>query len=182
MGKISQLAVYILMLSLPVGVQAVIIDDFTSKPNNQWQLISDQVMGGVSTGTLSFNQDESQTFAHLNGTVSTENNGGFLQFRANTKNIDKKKVQGIYLNVRGNNEKYYIHLRTAGTLMPWHYYTSDFMTDKTWQTIQLPLDGFAPSSGWLRNSVKSSSIKSVAVVAYGRDHLADIQVAEIGFY
>ena len=66
--------------------------------------------------------------------------------------------------------------------MPWHYYTSDFMTDKTWQTIQLPLDGFAPSSGWLRNSVKSSSIKSVAVVAYGRDHLADIQVAEIGFY
>jgi hypothetical protein len=66
--------------------------------------------------------------------------------------------------------------------MPWHYYSSDFVADKLWQTIKLPLSDFLPSSGWLRNSVKPNSIKSLGVVAFGRDHQADIQVAEIGFY
>jgi hypothetical protein len=66
--------------------------------------------------------------------------------------------------------------------MPWHYYSSYFVANDSWQTIQLPMDSFLPSSGWLRNSVKPTSIKSLGVVAFGRDHQADIQVAEIGFY
>ena len=160
----------------------MIIHDFNTNAQSQWSYVSDQVMGGVSEGSLSFRQEDSQTFAHMTGAVSTENNGGFIQFRADVKNIDKKQLQGIYLNVRGNSEKYYIHLRTSGTLMPWHYYSSDFVADDSWQTIQLPMDSFSPSSGWLRNSVKPNSIKSLGVVAFGRDHQADIQVAEIGFY
>ena len=160
----------------------MIIHDFNTNAQSQWSYVSDQVMGGVSEGSLSFNQEDSQTFAHMTGAVSTENNGGFIQFRTDVKNIDKKQVQGVFLNVRGNSEKYYIHLRTSGTLMPWHYYSSDFVANDSWQTIQLPMDSFLPSSGWLRNSVKPTSIKSLGVVAFGRDHQADIQVAEIGFY
>jgi hypothetical protein len=190
MSIIVKLAIYalftVLPISLPIalsaGAEPMIIHDFNTKAQGQWSYVSDQVMGGVSEGSLSFIQDESQTFAHMTGNVSTENNGGFIQFRTNVKNIDKKQVQGIYLNVRGNSEKYYIHLRTSGTLMPWHYYASDFVADKAWQTIKLPLDSFLPSSGWLRNTVKRTGIKSLGVVAFGRDHKADIQVAEIGFY
>lgn len=182
MRKIIQLAIYTLFISLPVGAEPMIIHDFNTNAQSQWSYVSDQVMGGVSEGSLSFRQEDSQTFAHMTGAVSTENNGGFIQFRADVKNIDKKQVQGVFLNVRGNSEKYYIHLRTSGTLMPWHYYSSDFVADKSWQTIQLPMDSFLPSSGWLRNAVKPTSIKSLGVVAFGRDHKADIQVAEIGFY
>ena len=160
----------------------MIIHDFNTNAQSQWSYVSDQVMGGVSEGSLSFRQEDSRIFAHMTGAVSTENNGGFIQFRADVKNIDKKQVQGVFLNVRGNSEKYYIHLRTSGTLMPWHYYSSDFVADKSWQTIQLPMGSFLPSSGWLRNAVKPTSIKSLGVVAFGRDHKADIQVAEIGFY
>ncbi|MFT7500507.1 MAG: hypothetical protein ACI85Z_001152, partial [Rheinheimera aquimaris] len=31
-------------------------------------------------------------------------------------------------------------------------------------------------------AVKSSSIRSIGIVAFGRDHIADIEIAEIGFY
>jgi len=34
----------------------------------------------------------------------------------------------------------------------------------------------------LRDSVLAKSIRSIGVVAYGRDHRADIQVSEVGFY
>jgi len=182
MRKIIQLAIYTFFISLPVGAEPMIIHDFNTNAQSQWSYVSDQVMGGVSEGSLSFRQEDSQTFAHMTGTVSTENNGGFIQFRTNVKNIDKKQLQGIYLTVRGNSEKYYIHLRTSGTLMPWHYYSSDFLAIDSWQMIQLPLDSFLPSSGWLRNAVKPTSIKSLGVVAFGRNYEADIQVAEIGFY
>ena len=160
----------------------MLIDDFKSTQNNQWQLISDQVMGGVSTGSLDFIKKDKESFAHLTGLVSTENNGGFLQFRADVKHLEKNNIQGIYLQVRGNKEKYYVHLRTGGTLLPWHYYASDFIADKAWKMVRLPLESFEPSSGWLRNSVSAKGIKSLGVVAYGRDHIADIQVTEIGFY
>ena len=186
MSKIVKSAIYAIFTVLPIvlhaGAEPMIIHDFNTKAQGQWSYVSDQVMGGVSEGSLSFRNEDSKTFAHMTGAVSTENNGGFIQFRADVKNIDKKQVQGVFLNVRGNSEKYYIHLRTSGTLMPWHYYSSDFVADKSWQTIQLPMDSFLPSSGWLRNAVKPTSIKSLGVVAFGRDHQADLQVAEIGFY
>lgn len=182
MKKIILIWLLSFLYSKTTGAERMIIDNFNSSSNNQWQLISDQVMGGVSEGSLIFSQVESQTYAHMIGNVSTENNGGFIQFRTNVKNIDKEQVNGIYLNVRGNGEKYYIHLRTSGTIMPWHYYASDFFAGKKWQTIKLPLDSFLPSSAWLRKSVKPTRIKSLGVVAFGRDYESDIQVAEIGFY
>ena len=182
MNKRIQIAICTLFIALPIGADPMIIHDFNTNAQSQWSYVSDQVMGGVSEGSLSYKKDEEQTFAHLVGTVSTQNNGGFIQFRADVKNLNKKQVKGVYLNVRGNNEKYFIHLRTSGTLMPWHYYASHFVADKTWQTIKLPMDSFLPSSGWLRNSVKPTSIKSLGVVAFGRDHVADVQIAEIGFY
>jgi hypothetical protein len=186
MSKIVKLSIFIVLTALPIsfplGAKPMIIHDFNTNAQGQWSYVSDQVMGGVSEGSLIFSQVESQTYAHMKGNVSTENNGGFIQFRTDVKNIDKEQVNGIYLNVRGNGEKYYIHLRTSGTIMPWHYYASDFFAGKKWQTIKLPLDSFLPSSAWLRKSVKPTRIKSLGVVAFGRDYEADIQVAEIGFY
>jgi hypothetical protein len=186
MRKMIQLAIFTvitaLTISLPSGAAPMIIHDFNTNAQSQWTYVSDQVMGGVSEGSLSFSQDKSQTFAQMSGKVSTENNGGFIQFRSDVKNIDKSQVQGVYLNVRGNGEKYYIHLRTSGTLMPWHYYSSGFVASKVWQRVKLPIESFLPSSGWLRNAIKPTRIKSLGVVAFGRDYKADIQVAEIGFY
>ena len=86
----------------------MLLDNFDKKLSLNY--VSDQVMGGVSEGVLIFNQEE--TFAHLTGVVSTENNGGFIQFRTDVETTKNQNIEGIYLKVKGNNEAYFIHLRT----------------------------------------------------------------------
>ena len=62
-------------------------DDFSANDSQRWRYVSDKVMGGVSVGNLYFIQDEQESFAQLTGQVSTENNGGFIQFRTDVKKI-----------------------------------------------------------------------------------------------
>ena len=52
---------------------------FTLDSVKNWKYISDQVMGGVSEGTVSLEQDGDMVFARLTGDVSTKNNGGFIK-------------------------------------------------------------------------------------------------------
>ena len=89
---------------------------------------------------------------------------------------------GVYIKVRGNGQQYYLHLRTAGTLLPWQYYQASFASTSDWQTVRVPLSDFVRSGNWLSKAIRASSIRSIGIVAYGRDHSADLQIAEIGFY
>ena len=53
--------------------------------NEQWEFISDSVMGGISSGELKIVNDENILYYKLFGHVSTDNNGGFIQFRSKIK-------------------------------------------------------------------------------------------------
>ncbi len=158
------------------------MENFKSQPEARWSYVSDQVMGGISQGQLVFKTQQGESIAHMTGQVSTENNGGFIQFRTSIAKGTTATASGVTLRVRGNGQQYYIHLRTSGTLLPWQYYQTSYQTSKQWQTINIPLDDFVASSKWLKSKIKPGSIRSIGVVAFGRDHSADIQVAEIGFY
>ena len=157
-------------------------ENFESNPEQRWRYVSDRVMGGVSTGKVIYAQQEDIHYAHMTGTVSTLNNGGFIQLRANIARGSTAQVAGITLRVRGKPQKYFVHLRTRGTVLPWQYYQAAFEISEQWQTVRLPLDQFAPSGDWLSRAIKPASIRSIGVVALGRDHTADIKIAEVGFF
>jgi hypothetical protein len=93
-----------------------------------------------------------------------------------------KGKTGIKIKVKGNGEQYYLHIRNSSTRLPWHYYQQGFETTSTWREIKLPFQFFKRSSSVLRNLVKQSTIKSIAIVAYGKDHTADISVMSLEFY
>ena len=160
----------------------IMFENFESNPEQRWRYVSDRVMGGVSTGKVIYAQQEDIHYAHMTGTVSTLNNGGFIQLRANIARGSTAQVAGITLRVRGKPQKYFVHLRTRGTVLPWQYYQAAFEISEQWQTIRLPLDQFAPSGDWLSRAIKPASIRSIGVVAFGRDHTADIKIAEVGFF
>ena len=61
--------------------QTMVFEDFTNNPGVRWKFITDQVMGGVSTGNLEFRNEANKNFARMTGMVSLENKGGFIQFR-----------------------------------------------------------------------------------------------------
>ncbi|WP_171237866.1 MULTISPECIES: CIA30 family protein [unclassified Ruegeria] len=157
-------------------------EDFSKSPETRWDYVADTVMGGVSSGHVQFRSEGDVAFARLTGTVSTENNGGFIQFRRKLSDRPDDGVSGVRLLVRGNGEHYFVHLRTRGTVLPWQYYQAEFATSDDWTEVYLPLSGFKASGAMLRATPIADEITSVGVVAYGHDHEARVDVSEIGFY
>ena len=180
--KMAYIWLCIAGLCTAVKADPIMMDNFESQPQARWSYVSDQVMGGISQGQLAFKTEKGESFAHMTGQVSTENNGGFIQFRTSIPKGSTAAASGVTLKVRGNNQQYYIHLRSSGTILPWQYYQASFQASDQWQTIEIPLSAFAASGKWLRKQIKPGSIRSIGVVAFGRDHSADIQISEIGFY
>ena len=94
-----------LLLLVNTANSEMIIDNLENSENRNWVYFTDNVMGGVSTGTFVYIDEDGENFYRMTGNVSTENNGGFIQFATRVDNIDKG-LQGIKIKVRGNNEDY----------------------------------------------------------------------------
>jgi hypothetical protein len=181
LGRLA-LALSILFMPTSVISEQTMIETFKGEPEKRWRFFTDGVMGGVSSGQVAFIREGDQVHARMTGTVSTENNGGFIQMRLELSDRVPEGVRGVYLVVRGNNQRYFVHLRTSGTVLPWQYYQSGFDVTGDWTEVRLPFDKFERSGRLLRSLPRVGSIKSVAVVAYGRDHAVEIDVRELGFY
>ncbi|HSG56127.1 MAG TPA: CIA30 family protein, partial [Paracoccaceae bacterium] len=107
-------------------------------PDDSWTYVSDQVMGGVSEGRARIGTVDGQPVLHLTGQVSTANRGGFIQARVTLDSPPPEKASGVVLRVRGNGEGYFVHLRTAGTVLPWQYYQAPFPTTPDWAEVRIP--------------------------------------------
>lgn len=151
------------------------------KTNFNWTFFSDQVMGGKSEGMANVFTDDDQQFIRLQGNVTTANNGGFIQIRTSVSGLTEE-LKGISLKIRGNGERYYVFVRTASTILPWQYYKADFASKKEWSVIKVEFKKFVRSSGWLNKKIRPEAIKSVGIVAFGRDHDALVDVASIQFF
>ena len=180
------LLVMIILSSKAIAAEEDLTFPFTADSGKYWQYVSDRVMGGVSDGKVSLEQDGEMYYARLTGNVSTKNNGGFIQLRAvvSFENSDKdgKNLQGVRLNVRGNSETYYIHIRTNDTWYPSDYYSATFKADSDWKMIDLPFDNFKRQRGSNEKTLDANNITSFAIVAYGRDFISDVSASSIEFY
>jgi hypothetical protein len=183
-GRMKKSLLLVLLALLPTLTTAedIMIENFKLQPETRWRFFTDDVMGGVSTGQVTFLKEGNQTYAHMTGNVSTENNGGFIQMRMDLPDGAPEDTTGVRLVVRGNNQTYFVHLRTSGTVLPWQYYQAGFNVKEDWGEVRLPFDAFRRSGRLLRAVPLADGLKSIAVVAYGRDHEAEIDVREVGFY
>lgn len=165
---------------MPRGAMAddTLIDDF-SGTTGPWRFFTDQVMGGVSTGEGRVTTQDGRRFLRLTGTVSTKNRGGFIQARRDLDTPLPAGATGVRITVRGDGEPYFLHLRTRGTVLPWQYYQAEFQTGPAWREITLPFSAFTASGRLLPATPKPERVESVALVAYGRDHQADVSLARI---
>jgi hypothetical protein len=166
-----------------------LIDDFSrdnglSAIGTQWRQYTDQVMGGESTASYSFEVIEGKRCIHLQGNVSLENRGGFVQvalsLRENGRSFDASPFTGVRLWVKGNGENYYVHLRSSKTWLPWQYYEAPFFADNQWQKVEIPFERFIPQS--LKAVLNPKKLKRLAVVGAKKAFKADIAVSRIEFY
>ena len=179
------LLVMIILSSKAIATEEDLTFPFTADSGKYWQYVSDRVMGGVSDGQVTLEQDGEIYYARLTGNVSTKNNGGFIQLRSgvsfSNSEKDGKNLRGVRLNVRGNGETYYIHIRTNESWSPSDYYSTTFIADSEWKMIDLPFNIF--ERRWSNDSsLDAKKIRSFGIVAYGRDYISDVSVSTIEFY
>ena len=155
----------------------------TTNQSQRWNFITDQVMGGLSTGKFAVDKVDGVACYRMTGDVSTKNNGGFIQIRTKlSPEISSKDYDGVYVKVYGNEKNYNLHLRTGLTLAPWQYYSYTFVTTKNWIEIRAPFEQFKKSNFYQPKSLVGQNIKSVGLVAGFDNFKSDICLSEIGFY
>ena len=89
---------------------------------------------------------------------------------------------GIKIKVKGNGDIYYLHVENASARLPWQYYTVNFQTSEKWKDITISFDEFEKSATLMPRKLKPDSIKTIGLVAYGKDHNADVSIANLEFY
>jgi monofunctional biosynthetic peptidoglycan transglycosylase len=108
----------------------------------RWTTIHDVVMGGVSSGSIETTEDGTVLFT---GRVSLENNGGFASIRSLPRRVDLGAYSGIEIRVRGDGQRYKLHLRTDSSSDRLVYRLPFETSDGEWQTLRLPFGRFEPS-------------------------------------
>ena len=175
----KSLAILCVLLSMSTFTKVI---DNVKDIRAEWVPFSDQVMGGLSEIKFSKLSDDDMNFYRLEGEVSTKNNGGFIQFRSRV-DAGSDDYEGVRIKTRGNGETYEIHLRTPATFLPWQYYKATFTANDNWKIIDIPFSSFKKvGPAYVPRKVKSSKITWIAVVAYGKDFYAEVDLAKIELY
>lgn len=166
-----------------------IIDDLSSDNSfattrSGWVLISDRVMGGVSSGSIKRETVAGRTAVHMRGGVSLENSGGFLQIAIDLGEaggpVDASPWTGIQLDVIGNGQTYNLHLRTTDIQRPWESYRQSFTAPTQWTQLKLPFTGFKPHRTEI--PLRVSRLRRIGLVAIGREFEVDVAIGDIRFY
>lgn len=131
----------ILLSTMIMTNQSITLFNFNKTSNiTNWQVVDDVVMGGVSSGTFSINENGNGIFK---GTVSLKNNGGFSSVKYRFKEIRTKEYSKIVLRVKGDGKNYQFRVKEKSSDS--HSYITTFHTSKEWETIRIPLSELFPS-------------------------------------
>ena len=174
-----RMALIFLALFAGTAMAETVFEDFSVDAGTRWDFVADRVMGGVSSGQAEIIGLGPDAYMRLTGTVSTDNNGGFVQVRRRFAEPWPSGVQGIDLHVRGNGQTYYVFLKTPNLSRVWYSYRAAFVATQDWQTITLPFKKFKASNDAMPQSFDPSQVNSIAIVAYGNDYEADVSVRNI---
>ena len=133
--KVITTYIFYFFFATYVFSKEMIFEDFSKNgEESKWEFISDQVMGGISSGSFNILKEKNISFLRMKGNVSLENNGGFIQVRKKVFQSIEGNIKAIKLITRGNQSDYFIHIRTKFTILPWQYYQLKFKVSNKWET------------------------------------------------
>lgn len=120
-----------------------IIDFITTSPA-VWQIVNDNVMGGLSRSRV---DRHSEGFAVFSGSVSLRNNGGFASMRTQAqRSADLSGFEGFSVRVLGDGKVYSLRVKTVKDgRITWYAFEASFATVAgEWQTHHLSFSDFRP--------------------------------------
>jgi len=118
---------------------SILLNASIMKTEDQWRIVNDDVMGGLSSSKVFVTEDDKITFS---GKVSLENNGGFASLRSQIKDYNFEKFSGIEIKLKGDGKRYSISMKET-SYFSGYFYTCSFETKKNdWAVVQIPFDRF----------------------------------------
>ena len=155
-------------LALTMNADAVsekLLFDFQATTNSPtWQVVNDDVMGGVSTSQF---QRLTNIGAVFSGVVSMENNGGFASVRSSPVRENLNGTDAFVFRVRGDGRRYKFTVRTGfGFNAP--NYQAELMTKRgEWEELRLALKDFVPMfRGRVLNDVPPLNLAKVPSLGF----------------
>ena len=170
-------------------VTSAIIDDLSREPplsaiGTSWHLYTDRVMGGVSQGRMLREVVAARPAIRMDGDVSLENNGGFIQIcldlAPDGEVADACNWAGVELDVYGKKEEYSLRLRTIDLTAPWQSYRQGFVVEPKWRTIQLSFNRFERHR--TETPLNLRHLRRLGIVAIGRVFSADLALGGIRLF
>lgn len=114
--------------------------DFNKESNlNDWKIVNDGVMGGVSQSQMVINDEGNAVFS---GKVSLDYNGGFASVRYNPETIDVSNYTQIVIRCKGPANKYQI--RAKSSWRERHSYIQYIEVHEDWQEIKVDMSDMYP--------------------------------------
>ena len=107
-----------------------------------WEVVNDDVMGGVSTSQF---QVLTTGCAIFSGTVRLENNGGFASVRSAPVREDLTGLVAFVLRVRGDGRRYKFSVRTGEEVDTPLYQCSFTTKQDEWEEHRLEFIDFVPT-------------------------------------
>ena len=130
-----------LFISLHVKSQTFdIINPEKNIGMSNWNIVNDDVMGGISKSYLSINDENNLIF---NGYLSLENNGGFASSRLSLNRETLTGVKAFRLKIKGDGNTYKLRLNQFNRRAS---YSSNFKSSKNkWIEVEISIDDFEPT-------------------------------------
>ena len=112
---------------------------------NNWNIVNDDVMGGISNSEILINDKDNLVFQ---GYLSLENNGGFASSRLDISDENIEGVKYFEIKLKGDGNNYKLRLRQNNRRAS---YSCDFQSKKDeWIVVNLPIEKFRPT--WRGNN------------------------------
>jgi hypothetical protein len=155
--------IYLLLAfsSLKSFGQSSLIDfgNLTEK-NQEWVLLSDNVMGGVTKSKIEYTNNSVLLF----GNISLDNYGGFSSIKTKYKSFDLSKYMGIKIKFKSTNQKFGFTLEdNQNWTQPNYKHAFSAKKDDIWEEVVIYFKDFqeiviGEPTG---NMMKSESLKNI---------------------
>lgn len=143
-GLAAAFGLAIIVSHFPNMLKAKTIATFEdSKVLQDWAVVNDTVMGGVSQSTFKQTDEGNLLFT---GELSLANNGGFVSIRNRARQLGIGDAREIALRVRGDGRTYYLDLRSSRQQMAGSFRAAFTTVENDWQEVAIPLDKFVAQS------------------------------------
>lgn len=159
------------------------VDVYRASPDtpSPWAMVSDQVMGGVSSAVLQQGDREGSPCTRLTGRTSLDNNGGFVQMKLEIAPASlRPDYRGLFIELWGAAHDYNLHVKTGQLHRPWQSFRCTVSVQPEWTRFMVPFEQLQAHR--TDAELQPAHITSVAVVAIGAEFDVDVSVRRFGFF